>query len=166
MKGFLTLKLRDKNQQLITERRGGNSVMQTGGEILARLFAGSGTGITHMGVGTNDQAHSEGYTTTELANEAVGEIPALEGETQIAIAPDAFTITTDTTRQVITVKLRATLPATAAVGTIREAGLLSISEEGTSLYNRIIFDPVVKGDDHELTMFWEVSFPYGDLQWF
>ena len=25
--------------------------------------------------------------------------------------------------------------------------------------------PILKGDDHELTMFWEITFPYGDLQW-
>ena len=33
------------------------------------------------------------------------------------------------------------------------------------LYNRVVFAPVDKGDDHELTLFWEVEFPYGDLQW-
>jgi hypothetical protein len=29
----------------------------------------------------------------------------------------------------------------------------------------VVFAPVDKGDDHELTLFWEVEFPYGDLQW-
>ena len=33
------------------------------------------------------------------------------------------------------------------------------------LYNRVTFAPVTKGDDHELTLFWEVEFPFGDLQW-
>jgi hypothetical protein len=33
------------------------------------------------------------------------------------------------------------------------------------LYNRVTFAPVQKADDHDLTLFWEVSFPYGDLHW-
>jgi hypothetical protein len=33
------------------------------------------------------------------------------------------------------------------------------------LYNRVTFAPIQKGDDHELTLFWEITFPYGDLQW-
>jgi hypothetical protein len=27
----------------------------------------------------------------------------------------------------------------------------------------VVFPTISKGDDHELTLFWEVSFPYGDL---
>ena len=166
MKGFLTLQLLDSNKNCLATRQGGNAVMRSGGETLARLFSGQGSAITHMGVGTSDEMNTENYSTTALANEAVGDIPPLEGETLTAIPSDAFTIIPDEVRRVITVRLRATLPATAAVGTIREAGLLAVDGEDTQLYNRIIFDPVVKGDDHELTLFWEVSFPYGDLQWF
>ena len=65
----------------------------------------------------------------------------------------------------VRVKLRGTLPAPAAVGTIREAGLISHDGDSAALYNRVTFAPITKGNDHELTMFWEVSFPYGDLQW-
>lgn len=166
MKGYLELIVKDKDHRLVARRAGGNAVMRSGGEILARLFAGSGTGITHMGVGTSDELDVENYAIEALSNEAVGDIPALEGDVEVAIAPDAFNIVPDEVKRVIKVSLRATMPDTAAVGTIREAGLLSISESGRFLYNRIVIDPVVKGNDHELTMFWEVSFPYGDLQWF
>ncbi|MDH3602280.1 MAG: hypothetical protein OEU26_21920 [Candidatus Tectomicrobia bacterium] len=166
MKGYLHLTLTDNKQRVLVRRSGGNAVMRSGGELIARLFSGAGAGITHMGVGTNDAVNTDDYGITALSNEAVGDIPALEGETETAIAADVFTIVPDDIKRVITVMLRATLPATAAVGTIREAGLLSISGDERSLYNRIVFDPVVKGDDHDLTMFWEVSFPYGDLQWF
>ena len=114
----------------------------------------------------SDATDEQTYAIDALGNEAVGDIPALEGDTTTAIAPEAIEIEADETRRVIKVTLRATLPAPAAVGTMREAGLLSASEAGNVLYNRIVFDPVTKGDDHELTMFWEVSVPYGDLQWF
>jgi hypothetical protein len=33
------------------------------------------------------------------------------------------------------------------------------------LYNRVVFPPLTKGNDHDLTLFWEVEFPFGDLQW-
>ena len=48
---------------------------------------------------------------------------------------------------------------------MREAGLLSRDGDAAILYNRVTFAPITKGNDHELTLFWEVSFPYGDLQW-
>ena len=48
---------------------------------------------------------------------------------------------------------------------MREAGLLSRGDGDPVLYNRVIFAPIEKGADHELTLFWEVAFPYGDLQW-
>ena len=166
MKGYLDLIIRDKGGRLIARRRGGNAVMRSGGEILARLFAGTGTGITHMGVDTSDELDVENYAIDALSNEAVGEVPALQGDVEAAISPESFNIAPDEVKRVIKVSLRATLPDSAAVGTIREAGLLSNSESGSFLYNRIVIDPVVKADDHELTMFWEVSFPYGDLQWF
>lgn len=166
MKGYLILTLTDSKGRLVARREGGNAVMRSGGEILARLFSGTGAGITHMGVGTNDQVDSETYATEALSNDTVGESPALQGATETAIAAESFSIVPDEVKRVINVSLRATLPASSAVGTIREAGLLSVQDPDRFLYNRIVFDPVNKGDDHELTMFWEVSFPYGDLQWF
>jgi hypothetical protein len=57
------------------------------------------------------------------------------------------------------------VPAAGAVGTIREAALLSRSGDNATLYNRVTFAPIQKTDDHELTLFWEIGFPYGDLQW-
>jgi len=65
----------------------------------------------------------------------------------------------------VRVRVRGTVPAAAAVGTIREAALVSRSGDNATLYNRVTFSPIQKTDDHELTLFWEVGFPYGDLQW-
>ena len=81
-----------------------------------------------------------------------------------AIAADAFQIELDETRRVIRVRVRGTMPADAAVGTVREAGLISHNADKVVLYNRVTFAPLTKGNDHELTLFWEINFPYGDLQ--
>lgn len=163
MRGRLHLQLLDGAGNTLAERRGSNAVMRTGGDLMAKLFAGQGVAISHMGVGTDDTPESGDFSTVALKNESVGDLPALSGLTEVAIAPEAFNFTTDLEQRVVRVRVRASLPAAAAVGTVREAGLIARSDDSTTLYNRITFAPLTKGNDHELTLFWEVSFPYGDL---
>jgi hypothetical protein len=56
MRGRLTLELRTcrSPSRLVASRRARNTVLQAGARLVADLFAGSGTAITHMGVGTSD----------------------------------------------------------------------------------------------------------------
>jgi hypothetical protein len=165
MRGHLRIELRSAAGETLDLREVDNAVMQAGAELVARLFAGQGTPITHMGVGTSNEPETEEYTTAALTNAAVGEDPPLQEPIEVVLPPESFTISIDELRHVVRVRVRGTLPAAAAVGTVREAGLLSRSGDTARLYNRVTFAPILKGDDHELTMFWEVSFPYGDLQW-
>lgn len=152
------------DRRLLAVRHDHNAVMQAGGMLVANLFAGKGAAITHMGVGTSN-ADDPDFTTSQLANAATVGTPALTGDTTAPLTPDAFTTVVDTTRRAVAVRVRGTLPPAAAVGTVREAGLLSQQHDGTFiLYNRVVFAPLVKGSDHELTLFWEITFPYGDLQ--
>lgn len=164
MRGHLQLKLRDRDGTVVAERDVWNTVMQSGAAIVAELFAGQGAPVTHMVVGTNDGTPDD-TGLTDLTNEAVGENPALAGEIRTPISPGSVVFETDDVKRQIKVRLRATLPADAAVGRIREAGLLSLGSDGgpDRLYNRVTFAPIDKGDDHELSLFWEVAFPFGDL---
>lgn len=166
MRATLQLELRDRHGMVIARRRAHNAVMQTGADLIARLFAGTGSPITHMAVGTSD-SEPESISRTKLANDAVGGVPALKGDVAAPIPAQAFQggIVDDPARRLVRVRFHATMPDSAAVGTVREAGLIARAAGGDVLYNRVIFAPFVKGDDHELTLFWEVSFPYGDLQW-
>jgi len=163
MKAKLHLVLTDPGGAVVDERRAHNTVMATGARIVADLFAGVGSPITHMGVGTADAA-PEDVGVTALTNGGGDDAP-LTGSTLAPIASSAFTATLVPERRVVQVRVRATLPPDAAVGRIREAGLVSQGDGDPVLYNRVVFAPVDKGDDHELTLFWEVEFPYGDLQW-
>jgi hypothetical protein len=165
MRASLRIELRSAEGAILDAREARNAVMRGGAELIARLFAGQGTPITHMGVGTSNEPESEEYTTTALRNEAVGDGQPLESPTEAPIPPEAFTFKVDQARRMVRVRVRGTLPAAAAVGTVREAGLIARSSESSILYNRVTFAPIVKGNDHELTMFWEITFPYGDLQW-
>lgn len=162
MRGRLTLEVRDRDHRLVAARAGTNSVMRAGGELVANLFAGKGGPITHMGVGTSDDDDPT-FALTALSNAANGDDAPLSGSTTAPISPTDFTVVADDAKRVFNVKVRATLQAADAVGTVREAGLLSVHDGTTVLYNRVIFTPIDKTADHELTMFWEVSFPYGDL---
>jgi hypothetical protein len=155
MRAQLRIELRGSKGELLGVRQAKNSVLQSGADLLARLFARQGAGITHMAVGTSDAPETEAFSTTALA-----------GATEVAIAPDAFQIDPpDPVKRVVRVRVRGTVPAAAAVGTLREAALLARDGDNVQLYNRVIFAPIDKAGDHELTLFWEVGFPYGDLQW-
>src|SRR5262249_6648499 len=124
-----------------------------------------GGAITHVGVGVSDTPESDAFTTSALTNASVGGEPPLGGVTEVVIDPATFTIDVDAVKRVVWVRVRTTIPAAAAVGTIREAGLVSRASGSAVLYNRVVLAPVVKRDTDEVTLFWEVSFPYGDLQW-
>jgi hypothetical protein len=164
MKARLHLLLTEPDGTIVGERRARNTVMASGAQLIADLFAGRGSPITHMGVGTSDLAPDD-VTVAALTNGADGGDPALTGEIIGAIAQDAFSATLVEARRVVQVRVRGTLPAAAAIGRIRESGLMSQSASGSVLYNRVVFPPLDKRDDHELTLFWEVEFPFGDLQW-
>ena len=166
MKGRLSLEVLDDRRRVIATRRADNAVMRGGGELIARLFAGrGGAAITHVGVGVSDAPESELFTTTGLSNAAADGVEPLTGATEVAILATALTIDVDAPKRIVWVRARTTLPPSAAIGTIREAGLLARSDAGTTLYNRVVFAPLIKRDTDEITLFWEVSFPYGDLQW-
>jgi type IV secretory pathway TrbL component len=154
MQARLHIQLTDAQGHLLAERRACNAVLQTGATLLARLFAAQGSGISHMALGTSDAPESEAFATA-----------ALQDAVEVPIGADAFTIEPpDTTQRSVRVRVRATVPAAAAVGTLREAALVSRSGETATLYNRVVFSPIEKGNDHELTLFWDIAFPYGDLQ--
>ncbi len=163
MRALLHVQLTDAAGRVLAERHAHNTVMASGAQLIAALFSGSGRPVTHMAVGTSD-ADADDVTITALTNDDANGAP-LAGETTAALPATAFTTTTIPERRVVRVRVRGTLPAAAAVGAIREAGLMSVSDNGTVLYNRVVFAPIEKGADHELTLFWDVDFPFGDLQW-
>lgn len=164
MRARVEVQLRDRGGALLAGRAAYNTVLRAGGQLIADLFTGSGGPITHMAVGTSD-GDPTSVAVTALGNDDGAGQPGLTGDTAVAIPAEAFTIEVDEPRSRVLVKVRATLPDAAAVGTLREAGLVSRQGGGDVLYNRVVFPPVDKGADHDLTLFWEIEFPFGDLQW-
>src|SRR5437016_13334281 len=91
MYGRLRLEVRDPVRGLVGVRQAINSVMKTGGQLVAQLFAGQGTPITHMGVGTSD-VDDPTFAVTALTNAVNGPDAPLPGSTEAAIAPADFSI--------------------------------------------------------------------------
>ena len=139
MRANLTIAVTGPDGEVFAIRRASNSVMQAGAQFIAQLFAGTGKGITHMGVGINDTPESDSFSTTALSNDAGSGNDPLTGAVEAVIAADAFQIELDETRRVVRVRVRGTMPADAAVGTVREAGLISHNGSKTVLYNRVLF---------------------------
>ncbi len=164
MRGTLRLEVRRADGTLVARRRAHNTVLQSGGRLVAELFSGGAGPITHMGVGTSD-ADPTSVAVTTLANDDGDGGAGLDGPTTTPIPAEAFLVSVDDLHTRIVVRVRATMPDEAAVGTVREAGLLSRQGDEDVLYNRVVFAPIDKAEDHDLTLFWEVEFPYGDLQW-
>jgi len=155
MRAFLRVELRRTDGGLITVREGHNAVLRSGAGLLANMFAIKSTGITHMALGTSDTPETQDFTSTALTN-----------PTEVPITPDAFQIDPpDPVKRVVRVRLQGTVPAATSLGTVREAGLVAHNGATVSLYNRVVFAPIDKAAGHELTLFWEVGFPFGDLQW-
>jgi hypothetical protein len=160
MRAHVMIELLGSGNDVLARRARYNSVMRTGATLLAELFTGRGNPITHMAVGISDAPEPDDFSTDALTTDGDA---ALEGATEVALPADAFSLSTDEDKRLVHVRVRGTLPVNAAVGAIREAGLISRRDGEARLYNRVVFPTISKGDDHELTLFWEVSFPYGDL---
>lgn len=165
MRATVRLELRNEEGDVLAMREARNSVMRGGAELIASLFSGKGNGgITHMGVGISAEPESDTFARTALTT--AGDAPdALTGATEAAIAAADFTVRVEEARRLAIVEVRATVPKGAAIGTLREAGLIARAGDSSVLYNRVTFAPIAKKNEHELTMFWEVTFPYGDLNW-
>jgi hypothetical protein len=164
MRALLHLELTTSDGSVVDTRDAHNTVLRSGGELVANLFSGGAGPITHMAVGTSD-ADPTATEMEALANDDGEGGAGLTGATRVAIPPELFRISVDETSQRVVVRVRATLPEDAAIGTVREAALVSRQGEDDVLYNRVVFPPIDKADDHDLTLFWEVEFPFGDLQW-
>ena len=164
MRAQLRVELADRSGRIIATRQAHNAVMREGAKLIARLFTGEQVPITHMVVGTSDEPESDTYNTLALANPTDGP-DMLKGGVTATIPQESMLTSIDEPRRLVVVRVRGTMPDTAAVGRIREAGLMARTEDGDILYNRVTFAPIDKGDDHELSLFWEVTFPYGDLNW-
>jgi hypothetical protein len=170
IQGSLRLELRDDAGRVVLVRRAHNTVLRSGAELVAQLFAGAATTpVNGMAVGTNAQPPGPPYEVAKLTTvDDTGQ--PLEGGTAVAVQGADVKVETLADERRVLVSLRAVVPKGAAVAHagaafLAEAALGALANDGsqlTKIYNRVVFDPVPKGREHELALYWEISFPYGE----
>lgn len=164
MRGRLTIQTRDRTGHLITTNRANNSIVYTGRDLVAKLFAQEPIDpIRYIAVGTGD-ADVNPNTDAQLQNEIFRK-PLKE----IDIGKDLMDVTTgpddkpQTNRKIIlSADLDFEEPEPLANGqphVLTEAGLFNAEKKGEGvMYNRVKFPGISKTRDFKLTLIWEIIF--------
>ncbi|WP_428264580.1 hypothetical protein [Haliangium sp.] len=171
IRGRVTVELRGPDGRLVTRRRANNTVMRTGAELLGDLLRGDAGAIDGFAVGLDGEPSAPPYESTGLTTTTPGGDPLLENAVA-PIATDQFEVETLAAEFLVRVRVRGVLAAGQAVSPdpdentvfLGEAALGVLSEDQASLariYNRVVFEPIPKSRDHELSLYWELDFPYG-----
>ncbi len=160
MRGQVTLCMTDRRGEIIAERHFKNRIVTSGRELVARLFAGFSdpppTPVTEMAVGT------DGTPAVDEQTSLLAERPATEASPRKEISNVDFSVFVEnqgTPQQVqrYRVLLTTEFDFDEANGTepLREAAIFN--NDGV-MYNRVVFEPVTKTADFQLTLLWEIVF--------
>ena len=145
MQGKVKISLKEaKTGRIVKHREIHNKVVTDGRELVAKLFIGElTTPVTHMAVGSDGTEPSD-------------EDHALRAEIGRVAMESLVVSTEDSTAKV---KLTATF-GTDISGPLQEAGIFTAATGGI-MYNRVTFPVINKGENHTLTLEWEIIFPPG-----
>ncbi len=155
LRGQLTLQSRDPNGSLITEVRANNSIVETGRELVAKLFMkgikDTIKPVSHVAVGTGTNA-------VLVSDLTLGREILRKPLNAIDPQRDLQTIETDSPLGKVNRKkviLTADLEMDEANDALTEAALFT---EDNFMYNRVVFKPINKTPDFKLTLIWEILF--------
>ena len=158
MHGALTVRLTDRQGQVVHHRKYKNHIVTSGRQLVAQLFAGQAgsvpaTQVTHIAVGT-DATDPTDADTTLLA----------ERDPRKPIENINYEEIDEGGVQRVRTSLTAVFDFDDANGTapfdtapLREAGLFT-AEPGEVMYSRVVFEPVTKTDAFKLTLLWDIVF--------
>ena len=149
MQGRLTLRLIDREGQVVATRKARNAIVNEGRELAAKqlFYKNDIEIITHFGIGSSTEAvkPSDPDLLDPILRKPINEIQDTH-------------ITTSQTTNKTTVRVTGELDFQDATDRpITEAGLFN-AESGDSMYNRVVFDPIHKSEDYKLTLVWEIIF--------
>lgn len=131
------------------ERNVPNQVLQSGAELVAKLFSGQlTTPIDRISLGFGDGP-------LEPTDTALRPGTANPTTLRSPVAPDDCTVTIE--GESVRISITATFTPTVVLREVTEAGLGA----GDLLYNQVMFDPVTLDEDRPVSFFWEIDFPFG-----
>jgi hypothetical protein len=169
MRGQLRLCLTDQAGRVVQERQYHNRIVTSGRMLVAEMFSGvtSGappTAVTHMAVGTGATDPTDDdknlLEPRPLAPPGAAQRGARKPITVEEPEPfeEAVPGTGDKVKRV-RVSLSAVFDYNEANGgePLREAGVFT-AEAGGVMYNRVVFEPVIKTSAFKLTLLWDIIF--------
>lgn len=153
MAGCFSLRVIDADGRVVATRRERNHIVKTGRNLVARLFVESPgavvAGVSHIGVGVDG---------TEPADDQTDLISPRTGRTPFSV--DFLDVEEPDGSKRQLVRLTAEFgfdDANHPSVPLREAGIFN-SEEGGTMYNRVVFDGVTKTDAVKLMLQWDITF--------
>jgi hypothetical protein len=151
-KNRLSLQVR-VDGRLLACRQAPNMVLQSGADLIAKLFAGAPNTqpINTVQVGFAREAGAADLTALTPPDP-----PVAKEALQSPVAAANFTITADQPGM-IKVIVNALFKPTVELKDVSDAGLLA----GDVLYNQVVFEPVTLRPGQNVTFFWEINFPFG-----
>lgn len=159
MQGYLTIQVFDRTGQLIHTSQSQNSIVYSGRDLVAKLFAQQVIApIRYMAVGTGAKA-VDPSTDQALENEVFRKPLKLFNASE-----DLTDVVSDSTsgsvkRRCLTLKadLELTEPPNGSYD-LREAGLFNSEQKGGVMYNRVVFPMISKTNDFKLALQWKIIF--------
>jgi hypothetical protein len=168
---ILVAELREPGGPVLCRREARNTVLRSGAELIADLLSGrAAIPINAVAVGIDPEPSAPPYERSALTTALDGS-PVSENVVQPISVADAEPEKADDDFQ-IKLRFRSVLPPglgapladDAPAAESGEAALGVLAEDGQSLariYNRVVFEPIPKRREHELSLYWEISIPYG-----
>ena len=171
LRGTLIAELREPGGPLLCRREAHNTVLRGGAELIAELLSGrASTPINGVAVGIDPEPSAPPYERVSLVV-AIDGSPVITNAAQPLVLTDAAPeVSTDDFqirlrfRSVLAPGVGAPVEAAKDSADIGEAALGVLAADGQSLtrvYNRVVFEPIPKRREHELSLYWEISIPYG-----
>jgi hypothetical protein len=161
MRGCATLQITDREGRLLYEQHYPNRIVTTGRDLVARLFAGSSGGtppgpVTHMAIGTNRTPAADDQTglLAERTRKLIQPEDITPPKAIVEAGPDGAAVSR------VRVSLKTVFgfnEANDGATPLREAGIFNAATGGV-MYNRVVFDDVIKTEAFKLTLLWDITF--------
>ena len=151
-KGRLSLQVR-AGRRLLASRKAHNMVLQSGANLVAKLFAGA---PNTQPINTVQVGFARETGVADLTALTPPDPPVAKEALQSPVVASDFTISADQPGM-IKVIVNALFKPTVELKDVSEAGLLA----GDVLYNQVVFEPVTLRPGQDVTFFWEINFPFG-----
>lgn len=138
LSGAVVLELLDKNGVVVDRLEKKNLVVANGLTLLMQRLGGSGSALTHTGIGSGTTAPSN--ADTDLQTSIVRRVFDNPGGSVAGT----------------TITFYCLFPAGTGTGTITEAGLFNALSGGT-MFSRIVFDAMTKSASLSLAVSWTIT---------